>query len=109
MARRPSISRRYPVEGEDKTGQSILLPDRPFVSRPRSPHDASIAPREAAEPLPSLSGGLRWLWHSCRCLHTAWKIPIFEAKNRPSNCAFATALNRVPGALKNHQKILFIQ
>jgi hypothetical protein len=37
------------------------------------------------------------------------KIPIFEASNQAANQAFAGVPNRLSGALKNHQKIPFIQ
>jgi hypothetical protein len=39
----------------------------------------------------------------------ASKIRIFEAKNRLANRAFAGPPNRLPDALKNTRKILFIQ
>jgi hypothetical protein len=37
------------------------------------------------------------------------KIRAFETGNSYANQAFASARNRLPGALKNHQKIPFIQ
>src|SRR5258708_16484002 len=109
MARRPSISGRYPVEGEDTIGQSMFVPDRHSSADRAAGMTQELPHTELPDRCrPSLAACGR----SVMCAdasHAAPKIPIFRAKNRPWNCAFETAQNRPPGALKNHQKILFIQ